>query len=51
MMCEIEFSGDFGHIDCPNCYRKTTVTIKDELLEAYYCAYCGLQIKVEAGEK
>ena len=40
-MNKLEFSGDFADFDCIMCFRRTRVTIKDELLTTYYCAYCG----------
>lgn len=41
-----EYSGDFMKFDCPNCYRQTRVVIKNEELNNYFCAYCGLSIAI-----
>ena len=33
--------GDMADFDCSECFRRTSVTVKDEVLETYFCAYCG----------
>lgn len=44
---KLEYSGDFAEFDCDKCCRQTRVTTKDETLDIYWCAYCGLLHKVE----
>jgi NAD-dependent SIR2 family protein deacetylase len=44
---KLEWSGDFAHFDCDKCYRQTTIVVKDEILDCYYCAYCGHLMTVE----
>lgn len=43
---KLSFSGDFADFDCEKCFRQTRVTVKDESLEEYYCAYCGWKMNV-----
>jgi len=44
-MTDKRYSGDFMYYSCPNCYRQTRVTIKDEELQVYFCAYCGIELE------
>lgn len=39
------YRGDFMDFDCPLCFNRTTVCIKDEELDMYYCAFCGRNLK------
>ena len=40
-MMELEYSGDFAAYECPACYEKTKVIIKNGEQKTYFCAYCG----------
>ena len=46
MKSKLKYSGDFGNFDCPKCFSYNRIVIKDEILDFYYCSYCGLYIEV-----
>lgn len=38
---QLSYRGDFADWDCPKCYRRNDLTIKDGTNLFYYCSYCG----------
>lgn len=41
---KLEYSGDFASFNCDSCYYKTTIVVKDEEKNYYFCANCGKRL-------